>query len=58
MKLLSAPASPFGRKVKIVAIEKGMMDTIEYVAMATAPSAPARRWRATTRSSRFHAGPR
>ena len=40
MKLLSAPASPFGRKVKIVAIEKGMMDKIEYVAMATAPSAP------------------
>ena len=40
MKLLSAPASPFGRKVKIVAIEKGVMDKIEYVAMATAPSAP------------------
>jgi glutathione S-transferase len=40
MKLLSAPASPFGRKVKVVAIEKGVMDRIEYVALATAPSAP------------------
>ncbi len=40
MKLLSAPASPFGRKVKVVAIEKGVMDRIEIVATPTAPSAP------------------
>ena len=40
MKLLSASASPFGRKVKVVAIEKGVMDRIEVVAMSTAPSAP------------------
>jgi glutathione S-transferase len=40
MKLLSAPASPFGRKVKIVAIEKGLLDRIEIVAMPTTPAAP------------------
>ena len=40
MKLLTAPASPFGRKVKIVAIEKGVLDRIEFVAMATTPAAP------------------
>ncbi len=40
MKLLTASASPFGRKVKIVAIEKGLMDRIELVMMATVPSTP------------------
>ena len=40
VKLLSASASPFGRKVKIVAIEKGVMDRIEFVPVATAPLAP------------------
>ena len=40
MKLLSAPASPFGRKVKIVAIEKGLLDRIEIVATPTTPAAP------------------
>ena len=40
MKLLTAPASPFGRKVKIVAIEKGVLDRIEVVAIATTPAAP------------------
>jgi len=40
MKLLTAPASPFGRKVKIVAIEKGVLDRIEVVAVATTPAAP------------------
>jgi len=40
MKLLSAPASPFGRKVKIVAIEKGLLDRIEIVAIPTTPAAP------------------
>ena len=33
MKLLTAPASPFGRKVKIVAIEKGVFDRIDIVAV-------------------------
>ena len=40
MKLLSAPASPYGRKVKIVAIEKGLLDRIEVVAMPTTPATP------------------
>ncbi len=40
MKLLTAPASPFGRKVKIVAIEKGVLDRIEIVPVATTPAAP------------------
>ena len=40
MKLLTAPASPFGRKVKIVAIEKGVLDRIDIVAVATTPAAP------------------
>jgi glutathione S-transferase len=40
MKLLTASASPFGRKVKVVAIEKGLIDRIELVMMATAPSTP------------------
>ncbi len=40
MKLLSAPASPFGRKVQVIALEKGLMDRIEYVPTPTAPSAP------------------
>ena len=40
MKLLTASASPFGRKVKVVAIEKGLMDRIELVMLATGPAAP------------------
>jgi len=40
MKLLTASPSPFGRKVKVVAIEKGLMDQIEIVMLATTPSAP------------------
>jgi len=40
MKLLTAPASPFGRKVKIVAIEKGVLDRIEIVPVTTTPAAP------------------
>ncbi len=40
MKLLTALPSPFGRKVKIVAIEKGLIDGIEIVAVSTAPPTP------------------
>ena len=40
MKLISAVPSPFGRKVKVVAIEKGLMDGIEFVPLATTPWAP------------------
>jgi len=40
MKVLSSPASPFARKVRIVAIEKGLADRVEFVRIVTAPSAP------------------
>ncbi len=40
MKLLTAPPSPFGRKVKVVAIEKGLIDRIEIVMVSTVPSTP------------------
>lgn len=40
MKLLTASPSPFGRKVKVVAIEKGLMERIEIVMLSTSPSAP------------------
>jgi glutathione S-transferase len=35
LTLRSSPASPFGRKVKIAALELGLMDTIEIVAADT-----------------------
>jgi glutathione S-transferase len=38
MKVLSSPASPFGRKVKLTAIIKGLQDQVEFV--TTAASAP------------------
>lgn len=38
MKVLTSPASPFGRKVKLTAAIKGLKDQIEFV--ATAASAP------------------
>jgi glutathione S-transferase len=40
MKLLSSSATPFGRKVEVVAIEKGLADRIEVVATSTSPTAP------------------
>ena len=40
MKLLTSSASPFGRKVKVVAIEKGLLERIEIVMLSTSPSAP------------------
>jgi len=40
MKLLSATATPYGRKVEIAAIEKGLIERIEVVPVSTAPSAP------------------
>jgi glutathione S-transferase len=40
MKLLTAPASPFGRKVKVVAIEKGVTEMMAFVAVATTPPTP------------------
>ena len=42
--LRSSPASPFGRKIKIAALELGLMDRIEVVAADTNdPSEPLRR---------------
>ena len=37
MKLTFSPASPFARKVRIAAIETGLIDKIEFVAAAVAP---------------------
>ena len=42
MKLLSSPATPFGRKVEVVAIEKGLIDGIEVVATSTSPTSASR----------------
>jgi glutathione S-transferase len=38
MKLTFSPASPFARKVKIVAIELGLVDRIEFVPAAVTPT--------------------
>ena len=37
MKLTFSPASPFARKVRIAAIETGLIDKIEFVPAAVAP---------------------
>ena len=38
MKLTFSPASPFARKVRIAAIELGLIDRIEFVPTAVAPA--------------------
>jgi glutathione S-transferase len=40
MKLTFTPASPFARKVRIAAIELGLIDRIEFVPTAVAPGTP------------------
>ena len=40
MKLFSSSATPFGRKVEVVAIEKGLIDGIDVVVASTSPTAP------------------
>ena len=40
MKLTYSPASPFARKVRIAAIELGLIDQIEFVPTAVAPAKP------------------
>lgn len=40
MKLTFSPASPFARKVRIAAIELGLIDKIELVPTAVAPAQP------------------
>ena len=37
MKLTFSPASPFARKVRIAAIELGLIDKIEFVPASVAP---------------------
>ncbi len=39
MKLMSSPASPFGRKVKALLIETGQIDEVEVVTVKTSPLA-------------------
>lgn len=40
MKLTFSPASPFARKVRIAAIELGLIDKIEFMPVAVAPGTP------------------
>ena len=40
MKLTFSPASPFARKVRIAAIELGLIDKIEFVATTVVPGQP------------------
>jgi glutathione S-transferase len=40
MKLSFSPASPFARKVRIAAIELGLIDQIEFIPAATVPGQP------------------
>src|SRR5579863_3577601 len=40
MKLTFSPASPFARKVRIAAIELGLIDRIEFVAATVVPGQP------------------
>src|SRR5436305_15265835 len=40
MKLTFSPASPFARKVRIAAIETGLIDKIEFVPAAVTPGQP------------------
>ena len=40
MKLTFSPASPFARKVRIAAIELGLIDKIELVPATVVPGTP------------------
>ena len=40
MKLTFSPASPFARKVRIAAIETGLIDKIEFLPTTVAPGQP------------------
>src|SRR3981081_919127 len=40
MKLTFSPASPFARKVRIAAIELGLIENIEFVPTTVAPGQP------------------
>src|ERR1700710_246825 len=40
MKLTFSPASPFARKVRIAAIELGLIDKIEFVSATVVPGTP------------------
>ena len=40
MKLTFSPASPFARKVRIAAIETGLIDKIEFMPTTVVPGQP------------------
>jgi len=40
MKLTFSPASPFARKVRIAAIELGLIDKIEFISATVVPGQP------------------
>src|SRR5436305_14712354 len=40
MKLSFSPASPFARKVRIAAIELGLIDKIEFISQTVVPAQP------------------
>src|SRR3981189_1557571 len=40
MKLTFSPASPFARKVRIAAIELGLIDSIEFIPTTVVPGQP------------------
>ena len=48
MKLTFSPASPFARKVRIAAIEVGLIDKIEFVPETVAPGTPNEKYQAIT----------
>src|ERR1700755_1088737 len=49
MKLTFSPASPFARKVRIAAIELGLIDKIEFVSAAVAPATANEEYQRITR---------
>ena len=49
MKLTFSPASPFARKVRVAAIETGLIDKIEFVPATVAPGRPMRNIRRSRR---------
>ena len=49
MKLTYSPASPFARKVRIAAIELGLIDKIEFIPPPWCPASPTTNIRRSTR---------
>ena len=49
MKLSFSPASPFARKVRIAAIELGLIDKIEFISQTVVPGQPTKNIRGSRR---------